>query len=129
MIMSELLSGKVEQVIKTIEAGAEAGMLDVAALTALHEAESAGNKRQTVLAVLARLLDEAANKPSQLSDEEIAEAAAKEAADAAAAEAAAAGKAARGEKPAEKPAWQKPDYHGPITIDQAEWRSENIKAK
>jgi len=35
-------------------------------------------------------------------------------------------KESRGENNTE---WQNPDYSGPITIDQAEWRNKNLKLK
>lgn len=48
-------------------------------------------------------------------------------ADAAAADAAA-GKAERGEE-IEPPDWQKPDYSGPLNIEQAEWRNTRLQRK
>lgn len=36
------------------------------------------------------------------------------------------GKAARGE---EGPAWRKPNYSGPLTIEQAQWRNQHIQRK
>lgn len=91
-------------------------------LKALHEAESQGKKRQGVLAPLAKLIDQASQPDA---DEDAADAGeAKADADTEGAD-----KAARGELPAEVPAWQKPDYTGPLTGEQAMWRHANIKQK
>lgn len=101
-----MLEGGAREAVKRIKAAAAAGEMDREALMALDTAENGNNDpRETVLAAIADAMVDVVD------------------AEEAAAEG---GKADRGE---EIPAWQKPDYTGPLDIPQALWRNRDIRHK
>ena len=71
---------------------------DPEAIEALIEAENNGKTRKGALAVLEARLDALLNEPDDALPE-----------------------------PDAPPAWQAPDYTGPITADQAAWRHAHLK--
>jgi len=115
---------------------AEAASLNTDDLLVLHDAESAGKKRQTVLAEIARQLD-AQNTAAGADDENNdstgqttspnADGSEATGTDAASMDNDNGGKADRGE--AIDDDWKAPDYNGPLTAIQAAWRNENLTTK
>lgn len=99
-----------EMPTKGIEHYVKENNLDEVALKRLIAAEESGKKRVGVLKLLNEALTKDSDNPpaAGAKDDE-------------------GGKEARGEV-AEKP-WQKPDYTGPLSADQALWRGKNIKLK
>ncbi len=134
----EILNGNTKSVTRSVAEGAESGALSLEVLRELNEAESQRQKRQPVLAALAKAMDTLVNQAPV--DDSAAEGSQGEsqndAADktqqkppaekpADAAKQKQGGKAERGETPE----WKKPDYTGPITCEQAMWRNKNISRK
>lgn len=87
--------------------------LDKAQLVELQAAEVAGSNRRTLLAAI----DERLKALDEAGDPEVAPKAGAKLASKAT------------DKPAAAPApkWQSPDYHGPLSGEQAAWRVANIK--
>lgn len=88
------------------------------------DASALAKTEATVATQVAAVVDTATTEPTP---PELNETQAADVADAAAADAAA-GKAERGEE-IEPPDWQKPDYSGPLNIEQAEWRNTRLQRK
>lgn len=130
--MSEqnLLNDNQNKVIKALDAAAEAGELTLDQVKALHAQESGGQKRQGVLAVIAKHLEalteqQGADAPASDGQGEADVAAEPTEAAASPAQSSTDAKAARGEAPE----WQKKDYSGPLTGEQALWRNKHITTK
>lgn len=124
----KILDGSAKEVVKAIVIGTSDGSLDIDSLRLLHESESQSNKRQGVLAALARSMDSLANKnpATEMNPGEDAPVSDGKSIPESANTAEKSGKQSRGE---ETPDWQKPDYNGPLTCEKAEWRNKNIKQK
>ena len=104
------------------------GDLSPADITALQDLEAAGKNRSTLLSAIddyiaAQTGDNEQQPLGDIEDESVGGGNPDADPDAAQEPA---GKAVRGE---EEPDWQKPDYSGPLTIPQAEWRNTNIQQK
>jgi hypothetical protein len=105
-----ILSGTVPDVEAALAA------LNPLELARLEELEKAGKNRAGVLNAIEDIILHQAGDPPSPHEE----------AEADKAPVADAGKEARGE---EIPGYQKLDYSGPLTMDQAQWRNERIEIK
>ena len=132
MELKEYLVGKVAKVVARIKDALDSDALGVNDLLALQELEAAGEKRQGVLVPLGKMIEEINANLSK--DDEGGELDL----DAGMQEDEGADKKDRGEvvnenagdkAEPETPDWQKPDYSGALTGDQAAWRNKNIKLK
>lgn len=107
--LAELANLPAEELIERL------GTLDADALTALGKIEKAGANRPGVGKAISAARKAAPKLPAETKQP------------AADTKAAPHARGPEGEASASPPAWQAPDYDGPLTIPQAAWRRHNVK--
>ena len=118
--LNKILEANAKSIQKSVTDGVTAGAFDADLLRQLSELEAQGQKRQPVLVLISKAIDELVKTPPPKEDDED-----DDSKEESFGPEKKAGKEARGEIPD----WQKPDYSGPLTCEKAEWRNKNIKTK